>query len=102
MFRLAGWREEGKIWENKMHQISKIRSYAVSGIHKRWELASSCTYGMEISGKQLLLSCAASQAMDFVPVAQPDMDKDPPCRTQLDDGVRGQQREDNIVQESHP
>lgn len=56
------------------------------------------------SGKQLLLSCAASQAMEFVPVAHHSQRwrKTLSAEGQLDGGVRGQSIEDNLIQENHP
>jgi len=45
----SGWLEGGREdMQKKMHPISKIRSYAVSGIHEGWDLTGSSTYGTEV------------------------------------------------------
>lgn len=74
-----------------MHQISKIRSYAGSGIHKRWELASSSTFGMEIwkwETAALVLCCLPGHGICASGHHSQRWRKTLSAETQLEDGVR--------------
>lgn len=71
MLRLAGWREEGKIWRRKCTRYPRLEVMQSQAFIKDGSLPAPPHMGWRLErGKQLLLSCAASQAMEFVPVAQ--------------------------------
>lgn len=100
MLRLAGQREEWKIWRRKGSRYPRLEVMQSQAFIKDGSLPAPPHMGWRFeSGKQLLMSCAASQAMEFVPVAHHSQRwrKTLNAETQLSDGVRTINRE-----QSHP